>query len=299
MALEISQSKLQRKKIYIVDDDPDIRGILADLLVRAGADVEEDDNGDLAFEKINKTKYDLILTDLNMPGIDGLELIKKPKKSDVNAETPLIMVSGYLDEAKEKEIVSAGAVSVIQKPFRLQSLVDLITQKLYTTQFKGSFTQKNVGCVVAAIKDVLTFYLKDPPKIKAPNMKNGNQSYGDVSALIGFNSPSALGSIAVSLDMTLLSRIGKAMMGEDISGIRDDIDVQKDIAGEVCNQLLGKIRTNFGRLGVNISLGIPEVLSGESHFIVHKINSTILAVPITHGSGACQVEPRRRRAAAD
>ena len=147
-----------------------------------------------------------------------------------------------------------------------------------------------VECVVAAIRDVLTFYLNESPKIKAPNMKNGNQSYGDVSALIGFNSPSALGSIAVSLDLTLLSRIGKAMMGEDVSDLRDDVEVQKDIAGEVCNQLLGKIRTNFGRLGVNISLGIPEVLSGESHFIVHKINSTILAVPITHGSGSCQVE---------
>ena len=41
---------------------------------------------------------------------------------------------------------------------------------------------------------------------------------------------------------------------------------------------------------MNISLGIPEVQSGESHFIVHKINSSILAVPITHGSGRCQVE---------
>ena len=65
----------EEKKILVVDDDKDIRDVLYDILTFQGFDAEVVEDGEIALEKLLQTPYDLLITDINMPKMDGIELL--------------------------------------------------------------------------------------------------------------------------------------------------------------------------------------------------------------------------------
>ncbi len=105
------------KKILFVDDSESIREIVSFTLKNEGYDVLISDNGKNALEHLNGQAINLIITDLHMPEMNGIELIKEVRKMDSYQRTPILFLTTESQTDKKMEAKNAGATGWIVKPF--------------------------------------------------------------------------------------------------------------------------------------------------------------------------------------
>ena len=121
-------------RFLIVDDFSTMRRIVRNLLKESGfADADEAEDGVVALNKLRNSKFDFVVTDINMPNMNGFQLLAEIKKDDKLKHLPVLMVTA---EARKEDIVAAaqgGASGYIVKPFTkatLEEKVALILKKL-------------------------------------------------------------------------------------------------------------------------------------------------------------------------
>lgn len=114
------------KTILIVDDSASMRQLVTFALKDAGYDVIAAVDGKDALGKLNGTKVDMVVTDLNMPNMDGITLIKQLRNSPAGKFTPVIMLTTESQESRKQEGRTAGASGWIVKPFTPDKLIEVI-----------------------------------------------------------------------------------------------------------------------------------------------------------------------------
>lgn len=115
--------------ILTVDDSPSVRLTTNVALTSAGYLVTEAVDGLDALNKAKTTDFDLIITDLNMPNIDGLEMIEALRRSPDHAGVPIIFLSTESDGQMKDRARAAGATGWMTKPFNVEQLIK-ITRKV-------------------------------------------------------------------------------------------------------------------------------------------------------------------------
>jgi two-component system, chemotaxis family, chemotaxis protein CheY len=122
-------------KILIVDDSITIRRIITNALKTVGfTDTIEASNGKEALEKLTNGKVDFIITDWNMPEMNGLDLIKEVRANPVHSSMPILMITTRGTEHDVVEALQAKVNSYIMKPFTPQELKEKIEGILKTIQ---------------------------------------------------------------------------------------------------------------------------------------------------------------------
>ncbi|MCK5808847.1 response regulator, partial [bacterium] len=104
--------------ILVVDDDAIGRLLLTKILEREGYIIDTADGGVEALKKITKNKYDMLLLDIVMPDLDGIQLLLKMQDMGISASTPVIMLTGKSNHESKKEAFGSGAVDYITKPYQ-------------------------------------------------------------------------------------------------------------------------------------------------------------------------------------
>ncbi|HAV42778.1 TPA: hypothetical protein DCX15_02010, partial [bacterium] len=118
------------KRILIVEDDLDIVKVLKNTLVQSGYHPIEAYSGEEAIILANRNNPDLILLDLGLPGMDGLEVIRKLKKDNATSSIPIIVLTVRDIEGDRIEALGLGVVAYMTKPFSTKSLVEEICKTL-------------------------------------------------------------------------------------------------------------------------------------------------------------------------
>jgi len=111
------------KNIVIVDDSESIREVVEFTLTNAGNSVKVAVDGEDALKYFDGSKVDLVVTDLYMPKMDGIELIKEIRKKDDYKFVPIIFLSTESQQTKKNEAKEAGATGWIVKPFVPEKLL--------------------------------------------------------------------------------------------------------------------------------------------------------------------------------
>jgi excisionase family DNA binding protein len=106
-----------RPRILVVDDEAAIRDLLSKTLALAEYDVDLAPDGRTALERLRIIPYDLLITDLKMPGIDGLTVVREARR--LKADIPVIIITGFSTEASAIEAVNLGVSGYLTKPFRV------------------------------------------------------------------------------------------------------------------------------------------------------------------------------------
>ena len=113
------------KSVLICDDAAFMRVMIKDILTKNGYDVaEEAENGLKAVEKYNETKPDLVMMDITMPEMDGIQALKKIKEADAGAN--VIMCSAMGQQAMVIEAIQNGAKDFIVKPFQADRVLEAV-----------------------------------------------------------------------------------------------------------------------------------------------------------------------------
>ena len=116
-----SMKAAERPRILIVDDEKGVRELLARALSGGEYDIDVAPDGHTAIEQLRTVEYDLLITDLKMPGMDGLSVIRAAR--GVSPELPVIVITGYSTEASAIEAINLGVSGYITKPFRLPRIL--------------------------------------------------------------------------------------------------------------------------------------------------------------------------------
>lgn len=110
------------RKVLVVDDDPVVRKSFDRVLSGKGYAVITAENGEEALRKLNEEKYDLVYTDIRMPGMSGLEVAEHVKAS--RPWTPVVIITGYGTDAAEARAKAAGVSSFLHKPMSPETIED-------------------------------------------------------------------------------------------------------------------------------------------------------------------------------
>jgi len=106
-----------RARVLVVDDEETIRELLLKTLALADYEVDLAPDGRTALERMRMIQYDLLITDLRMPGVDGLTVIREARR--LKADIAVIIVTGYSSEASAIEAINLGVQGYLTKPFRV------------------------------------------------------------------------------------------------------------------------------------------------------------------------------------
>ena len=116
------------KTIMIVDDSASLRQVVSMALKGAGYDVIEACDGRDALAKLNGQRVNLVISDVNMPNLDGIGLVKELKKDSNYKFTPVIMLTTEAQEARKQEGQAAGAKAWVVKPFQPQQMLNAVAK---------------------------------------------------------------------------------------------------------------------------------------------------------------------------
>jgi two-component system chemotaxis response regulator CheY len=111
-----------KRVILVVDDSPTVRKFVSVSLAMQGFTVVTACDGMDALEKLPKSNVDLVITDLNMPNMDGFELIRTLRESDAYRELPVIILSSLSDQSSKELGGELGVTSYLVKPFSLEKI---------------------------------------------------------------------------------------------------------------------------------------------------------------------------------
>lgn len=114
------------KKILAVDDSSSVRQMISFTLKTAGYDVVDAVDGKDGLAKAGKDKFDMIITDLNMPNVDGIQMIIELRKLSGYAFVPILMLTTESQAEKKDAGRKAGATGWIVKPFNAEQLTSVI-----------------------------------------------------------------------------------------------------------------------------------------------------------------------------
>jgi DNA-binding NtrC family response regulator len=138
---------MERASLLVVDDDEGIRNLLKEYFQGLGYTVVTAESGQQALEKLDSFVADCIISDLVMPDMDGLQLLKKIRAE--NRSIPFLMNTGYPSVGSAVESMKAGAYDYIAKPLQLEDVRIKVERALYTKRLEKSV--KTVHGVVWAI----------------------------------------------------------------------------------------------------------------------------------------------------
>lgn len=116
------------RRILIVDDDPSMRLALSETLESCGYDVESADNGADALQKFQAQSFEVVVTDMRMPHLGGMDVLKGVKK--LSPQTPVILITAYGTVSTAVEAMKEGASEFIMKPFSLDDLQGVVKNVL-------------------------------------------------------------------------------------------------------------------------------------------------------------------------
>ncbi|WP_164013418.1 sigma-54-dependent transcriptional regulator [Pyxidicoccus trucidator] len=124
-----------REHILVVDDEEDIRDTLATILSLEGYDVSTASSGASAVALVEAGRFDLVISDLRMPGMDGVETLVRLKRS--HPDLQVIIATGYASAETATRCLLEGAYGYISKPFDMDDLLNLIRGALEAGRHKS------------------------------------------------------------------------------------------------------------------------------------------------------------------
>jgi DNA-binding NtrC family response regulator len=114
----------RRTQILILDDEPIVCKRLKPAFQKAGYEVETFVDSSQAMARIEEKKFDIVITDLKMEGIDGMRFLMRVK--EISQETGVIVITGFATAETARESLREGAFDFVAKPFKLSDIMDVV-----------------------------------------------------------------------------------------------------------------------------------------------------------------------------
>lgn len=149
----MSTSESEAARILVVDDEKVIREILAEFLTLEGYQVASVEDGQKAIEELRLRPYDLVISDLKMPRVSGLQLLEKLAEENINVLTVIMTGFGTVETAIEA--MKRGAYDYILKPFKVEEVIHVVQRGLYRQQLQAENIRLREALTIYKVSEAL------------------------------------------------------------------------------------------------------------------------------------------------
>ena len=279
---------MRKKSILVAQSNEEFSADMVAAFTEEKFEVTAAKDGKSALEQIRSVKYDTIVIDITMPEISGMQIIAYTKSQTQNRSTPVIIACGQLDSQGIDQAKKLGVTDIFVRKSDLSQLLKRVKLRTKDLIKPSGYDPRLVLSFVNAAKEVLEFYLEESPEVGEPEVKTDLKTHGFVTGVIGFIGQGIIGSNSISCNEDLINILAAKVFMDDNVEV-DDL-MAADLIGEMANQVIGKVKINFNKVGVKMNIGLPEVIVGRDHMVVHKSENPVISIPIKYHDSYCYIE---------
>lgn len=186
------------------------------------------------------------------------------------------MIAGNSDSAALLRAKELGVVSVAPKPFDIIEFVKAIKLRLAQQTLVTTYNTDIITSFSHATCEVFLQHLGDKPDVESVASHRGPVINSFASVVIGLGGSQHRGLMSLSLGQKLLREFCEAIL-KDVGRKMTD-GLAADIAGEIGNQIAQRIKVKLLKLGIHVEVGLPQVIFGVGHKIVHRTGGSIIRI---------------------
>ncbi|MEW5910757.1 MAG: sigma-54 dependent transcriptional regulator, partial [Thermodesulfobacteriota bacterium] len=242
---------MKRARILIVDDELIARENLDHILRKEGYETVTVENGISAVQEIEKSDFDLVITDLKMQGVDGIQVLEKAKK--INPDTEVILITGYATVVTAVDAMQKGAFYYLPKPFKIDEVRILVRQALEKRSLK-----KEVADLKLRIREQKEIFLITGNNPKMESLKKTVEQIAPTDCTVLILGETGTGKELIARTIHRLSnRFDKRFMAVNCGAFNEEL---------LANELFGHEKEAFtGARG--IKKGLLEAATGGTVFL--------------------------------
>lgn len=264
-------------KILVAEDDESLQDLYRDLFSNL-YQVEVVADGSEAFKQIKKKKYDLIITDYNMPGLSGVELVGLIKGASPNRSTPCIVISGNLNDLILERFQYLNVAQVLAKPIDLDTFLGTVQGYADSKSKSAKLNPKILDCLKDCLKKTLQPISESEVSLGEAVRLTKNQKSLYASCMIAIFGREINGSLGLTLSREFVEKVTKnTFPGMEI----ENLDNHADFVCELSNQVLGHTKRELAKIHLFITLGLPTNFRISEHDLQHFAAGVTMSIPIT------------------
>lgn len=278
-----------KKKILIIDDDKDILNFFTRQLSKSGFEPTIANSGFEALKHIGQTKFDLIITDIQMPEIDGFQLVAYIKVNTLNNDTPIFIQSAHLEDSNLKKLVKIGVIDSIPKGTPISNIITKIEKKFFPPIFKHELHKEIIDTLKVSINEIILHFFDSKMEIEELSEGIRYTKSGLYYGSIPLFGNIVFGSIAILGDNNFFESIAKRIFGK--SSV-NNIHPSKltGVISETINLIAGSFKRNLLTINMPLVIGLPESGITSDKKLHQKIAGTSTCLEIKSPNSQCQVE---------
>lgn len=280
---------MAQKFALAVDDEPDLLEAYNDILSSLeNVKVLTASDGMDAYRKARNQKFDIIITDYQMPKLNGVQMIKALRENYVNDQTPIIVISAYpekvIRDLKEEKL--DRNVTILSKPFDFDTVANLAKTLMIEVPKKDrkgldvDFINPFLISVQSTIKQMGMITNVTPGK--AEIFTSGATLKTDISSYLSVVSTHFNGTLVLAFPKETYLQLASNALGEKFSEIDD---TNKDFAGELNNIMFGSTKKLWNDKGYSVEKAIPHVQVGIPYSTPVGHNLPSIVIPFESDAG--------------
>ena len=233
-------------KILIVDDEKSIRVSLKDILELENYTVDVASRGEDALEMLNEDEFDLILLDLKMPGVNGVEVMHQA--TQLYPSTKVIVLTGHGSLESAIEAIRHGAEDYMLKPFKTEEILDSISRSLSekVERQRKELLIEQLASSLEQLKDVEGITTPELPRRRVVNLPGGIMVDLERREIWRGNTRSHLTPTEGKLFSVFLENRGRVMTHEEIVFLVQGYETTEWEAPEVLRPMISRLRKKLG-----------------------------------------------------
>jgi CheY-specific phosphatase CheX/ActR/RegA family two-component response regulator len=277
-------------RILLIDDDEGLLGAYEMILKKADFKVAKAFDGRDALLKIGNEQFDLIVTDIKMPKLSGLDLIEALQKRETAgiARCPIIISSGFIEESVYSKYSNIGRIHFLPKPVDKKDLLAKVRLALNVPVKRPHVDVRFVNPILSAVSKMVTELSGVALSPGTPYLKKPGEVSGDISGIVGVISPGFRGNISLSFDETGFLKLVTKFTKIEFKEIGDEV---RDAISELLTTIFNEAKKELARNELEIETSVPSIVTGKSHCVDHKLSAPAVTVLFSNAEfGECRVE---------
>ena len=164
------EQEYQKENLLVVDDEVEVGKVVTELLSSLGFNADSENSGKNALQTIKNGKYTFLITDINMPELNGIELIKKVREEKVDIS--IIAMTGYDKDYAYMDVINAGANDFITKPFKIDEIEAKISRILIEKRIRDELAKLSITDNLTGLFNQRHFHNKLKEEVNRANRQN-------------------------------------------------------------------------------------------------------------------------------
>lgn len=281
--LEAAEGK---KRILLCDDDSEMLDFLSSLIEEiCEAEFVFAMDGEEALNHLEQGLFDAIITDLNMPKLNGMQLIRKIKSDQNHRFTPLYIISGEVDQLIGK-YAEKNLVKIINKPFDPEVLITHLESDVLAVSSVPNYHHEIIRCFMETCSDVLQGNF-NVYRTGSLSLTPDSWQLEDYSSSLGIIGAGMRGHLLITCNKNFIDDLLYSLFGGDGSMIGDD---SISYLGELVNQLGGRFINKLSSVSILSQITIPDsVCSKSKEDLTWLTQVDGIQIPINSATGSCNI----------